>query len=239
MPTPYPGLATIGSTETGDLLLINLTRVPALLLDDTPDHITEVCISLALELGMSPWASNVEIITLGFGEELPGLLPTARIAHMRHATHALRDLSERLLEAQQLLDTSHQPYLLLCASTLDSDTAWALANIIDRSTTVPVTLIALARTAATHFPDAEILDASLGTPQLLNSVGTTITVQRLERAAYQQITDASTLSAQSATLPRGAGRRFRASPTGCRRSKPLRQCPRPRLSPTMPPRALR
>ena len=197
VPAPYPGLATIGSTESGDLLLLNLTQVPALLLDGTPVDIAEVCVSLALELGMSPWASDVEIITLGFGEDLPGLLPTARIAHMRQATHALRDLSERLLEAHQLPDTSRQPYLLLCASSLDTDTAWEFADIIDKATTVPVTLIAPANTAVAHFPEAEILNASLSTPQHLDSVGTDITVQHLEHAAYLQIADALTMAAQS------------------------------------------
>ncbi|MDV9171244.1 LysM peptidoglycan-binding domain-containing protein [Streptomyces sp. W16] len=198
VPAPYPGLATIGSTEAGDLVLLNLARVQAILLDGNPVHITEVCISLALELGMSPWASDVEVVTIGFGEDLPGLLPTARIAHMRQAAHALRDLSERLLEAHQLPETSHQPYLLLCAAALDADTAWEFAEVIDKATTVPVTLIAPASTAAPHFPEAEILNASLSTPQPLDSVGADITVQRLEHAAYQQITDALTLSAQSA-----------------------------------------
>ncbi|MBK6013544.1 LysM peptidoglycan-binding domain-containing protein [Streptomyces sp. MBT53] len=198
VPAPYPGLATIGSTEAGDLVLLNLARVSALLLDGNPVHITEVCISLALELGMSPWASDVEIVTLGFGEDLPGLLPTARIAHMRQARHALRDLSERLLEAHQLPETSHQPYLLLCASSLDTDTAWEFAEVIDKAAAVPVTLIAPASSAAAHFPEAEILNASLSTPQPLDSVGADITVQRLEHAAYQQITNALTLSAQSA-----------------------------------------
>jgi hypothetical protein len=198
VPAPYPGLATTGSTGAGDLVLLNLAHVQALLLDGNPVHITEVCISLALELGMSPWASNVEVVTVGFGENLPGLLPTARITHMRHAAHALRDLSERLLEAHQLPETRHQPYLLLCASSLDPDTAWEFAEVIDKAGTVPVTLIAPATTTAAHFPEAEILNASLTAPQPLNSVGADITVQRLEHAAYLQITDALTLSAQSA-----------------------------------------
>ncbi|WP_043687581.1 LysM peptidoglycan-binding domain-containing protein [Streptomyces xylophagus] len=198
VPAPYPGLATIGSTTAGDLVLLNLARVPAVLLDGNPLHITEVCISLALELGMSPWASDVEVVTVGFGEDLPGLLPTARIAYMRQAAHALRDLGERLLEVHQLPETAHQPYLLLCASALDADTAWEFGEVIDKARTVPVTLIAPASSAAAHFPEAEILNASLSTPQPLDSVGTDITVQRLENAAYQQITDALTLSAQSA-----------------------------------------
>ncbi|MEU5298960.1 LysM peptidoglycan-binding domain-containing protein [Streptomyces umbrinus] len=196
VPAPYPGLVTIGSTEAGDLLLLNLTQLPALLLDGNPVHITEVCTSLALELGMSPWASEVEVITVGFGEELPQLLPTARIAHMRQAAHALRDLSERLLEAHQMPETQHQPYLLLCASSLDADTAWQFADVIDRSGPVPVTLIAPASSAAANFPEAEILNASRSEPQTLDYAGIDIRVQRLEHAAYVQITTALKVSGQ-------------------------------------------
>ncbi|MEV6653894.1 hypothetical protein [Streptomyces sp. NPDC051219] len=195
---PYPGLVTVGSTEADDLLLLNLAHVPALLLDGNPVHITEVCTSLALELGMSPWASEVEIVTVGFGKDLPQLLPKPRIAHMRHAAHALRDLSERLLEAHQMPETSHQPYLLLCASPLDADTAWEFAEVIDKAATVPVTLIAPASTAAAHFPEAQILNASLSEPQHLDYAGADITVQRLQHAAYLQITAALKVSAQPA-----------------------------------------
>ncbi|MEU6284939.1 hypothetical protein [Streptomyces sp. NPDC047028] len=197
VPAPYPGLVTIGSTEAGDLLLLNLAHLPALLLDGNPVHITEVCTSLALELAMSPWASEAEIVTVGFGEDLPHLLPTARIAHMRQAAHALRDLSERLLETHQMPETQHQPYLLLCASPLDTDTAWQFADLIDKAGTVPVTLIAPASTAAAHFTEAEILNASLHEPQNLDYAGTDITVQRLEHAAYLQISTALKVSGQA------------------------------------------
>jgi nucleoid-associated protein YgaU len=203
VPAPYPGLVTIGSTDTGDLVLLNLAALPALLLDGSAVHITEVCTSLTLELGMSPWASDTEIVTVGFGEDLPQLLPTARIAHMRQAAHALRDLRERLLEAHQMPDTQDQPYLLLCASALDADTAWQFADLIDKAGPIPVTLIAPASSAAAHFPEAEILNASLNIPQQLGCVGTDITVQRLEHAAYQQITTALAVSGHPAQPAEG------------------------------------
>ncbi|MGW4951513.1 LysM peptidoglycan-binding domain-containing protein [Streptomyces parvulus] len=196
VPAPYPGLVTVGSTESGDLVLLNLAQLSALLLDGSPVHVSEVCTSLALELGMSPWAGEVEVVTLGFGEDLPKLLPTARIAHMRQPEHAVRDLSERLLEAHQLPDTQRQPYLLLCASSLDTGIAWELADVIDKSGTVPVTLIAPASAAGAHFPEAEILDVSLSGPQALEYAGLDITVQRLEQAAYVQIATALKMSGQ-------------------------------------------
>ncbi|MEU3902146.1 hypothetical protein [Streptomyces sp. NPDC045251] len=198
VPAPCPGLVTIGSTDKSDLVLLNLTRTSALLLDGNPIHITEVCTSLVLELGMSPWAGDVEVVTVGFGAELPQLLPTTRIAHMRQPAHALRDLTERLLEVHQLPDHAHQPYLLLCASTLDADTAWELADLIDKAGDIPITVVAPASTTAPHFPDAELLNASLNTPQPLESADHEITIQRLEHAAYQQITTALKVAAQPA-----------------------------------------
>jgi nucleoid-associated protein YgaU len=198
VPAPYPGLVTIGTTGTGDLLLLNLAQVPALVLDGNPVHITEVCTSLTLELGMSPWANEVEVVAIGFGEDLPQLLPTARIAYMRQAAHALRDLSERLLETHQMPETQHQPYVLLCAASLDADTAWQFADLISRSGPVPVTLVAPASSTAAQFPEAELLNASVSEPQHLDHVGIDITVQRLEHAAYMQITTALKVSGQSA-----------------------------------------
>ncbi|MFE4621818.1 hypothetical protein [Streptomyces mirabilis] len=231
VPAPYPALVTIGSTEAGDLLLLNLTQVPAVLLDGDPVHIAEVCTSLALELGMSPWASDVEVVTIGFGEDLPQLLPTARIAHMRHAAHALRDLGERLLEAHQIPETQHQPYLLLCASALDADLAWEFADVTDKAAgTVPVTLVAPASTAAAHFPEAEILNASLNEPQQLDYTGTEITVQRLEHAAYLQITTALKVSGQPPHPAEGPWQQVPDEPDS--RQQPQRLAPERTTAPT-------
>ncbi|WP_326757370.1 LysM peptidoglycan-binding domain-containing protein [Streptomyces phaeochromogenes] len=226
---PYPGLVTIGSTEAGDLLLLNLAQLPALLLDGNPVHITEVCTSLALELGMSPWASEVEVVTVGFGDELPQLLPTARIAHMRQAAHALRDLSERLLEAHQMPETQHQPYLLLCASSLDADTAWRFADVIDKSGPVPVTLIAPASSVAANVPEAEILNASLSEPQTLDYAGIDIRVQRLEHAAYMQITTALKVSGQPPHAAEGPWRDVPDEPD--KTHEPARPAPAESIAP--------
>ncbi|MCZ4603520.1 LysM peptidoglycan-binding domain-containing protein [Streptomyces sp. Lzd4kr] len=214
VPAPYPGLVTTGTTETGDLLLLNLAQVPALLLDGSPVHITEVCTSLALELGMSPWASEVEVVAIGFGEDLPQLLPTARIAYMRQAEHALRDLSERLLETHQMPEAQRQPYLLLCAASLDADVAWQFADVISRSGSVPVTLVTPASSAAVCFPEAELLNTSVTEPQHLDHAGIDITVQRLEHAAYMQITTALKVSGQPAHPAEGPWRDLPEEPEG-------------------------
>ncbi|MGW2827425.1 AfsR/SARP family transcriptional regulator [Streptomyces sp. NPDC001443] len=186
-PAPYPALVTIGSTETGDLVLLNLARTPAVLLDGSTSQISEVCTCLALELALSPWADGVEIVTVGFGEDLPQLPTPQQITHTPHAAHALRDLNERLLEAHQMPGTVHQPYVVLCASPLDTATAAEFADVIARAHTMPVTLIAPADAAAAHFPRAVLLNASLPGPQHLHLTVTDIRLQRLEHTAYQQI----------------------------------------------------
>ncbi|GGM20920.1 hypothetical protein GCM10010129_76450 [Streptomyces fumigatiscleroticus] len=204
VPAPYPGLITIGPTHGGDLLLLNLAQLPALLLAGDPGHVTEVCACLALEFAMSPWANEIEVVVVGFGEDLPHLLPTARIAHLRQPAHALRDLSERLLEAHQTPEERQQPYLLLCASLLGPDLAWQFADILDRAAgAVPVMLVAPASMTAPHFPQAPVLNASLNDPQHLDPVGTDITLQRLEHAAYQQIITALKVSGQPAHPAQG------------------------------------
>ncbi|PKV82718.1 bacterial transcriptional activator domain-containing protein [Streptomyces sp. TLI_146] len=220
IPPPYPALVTIGSTTAGDLLLLNLAQLPALLLDGAPLHITEVCTSLALELAMSPWAATTEIVIVGFGEELPQLLPTARITHLRQAAHALRDLSEQLLETHQIPDTAHHPYVLLCASALDPDISWQFADLIGRASSLSVTLIAPASTTCGHFPQAQTLNASLNEPQALDCTGTTITVQRLEQAAYQQITTALKASAQPPHPAEGAWKDVPDEPGTIQQSNP-------------------
>ncbi|NNN38243.1 hypothetical protein HLK59_49710, partial [Streptomyces sp. S3(2020)] len=191
---PCPALATLGTADDGDLILLNLATLPALLLDGDPVHVGEVCASLTLELAMSPWAHEIDIVTVGFGDDLPDLLPATRITHLPSPAHALRHLSQRLLEAHQLPHTPHPPCVLLCAPVLDTDTATEFAELLATAQPgpLPLTLIAPADTAGPHLPHAQTLDAAPGRPQRLDHLGAGVefTVQRLGRTAYQQITTA-------------------------------------------------
>ncbi|MET7988732.1 hypothetical protein [Streptomyces sp. NPDC005281] len=210
---PCPALVTVGSAESGDLVLADLARLPVVLLDGNPVHISEVCTSLALELGMSPWAHHVEVVAVGFGEDLPRLMPNSRIAYMRQAAHALRDLTERLLEVHQMPETAGYPYVVLCASALDDDTAWQFADVLGKAPQIPVTLIAPTGTTAGHFPEADILAVSAQTPQRFDPLGIDITVQRLEHAAYQQIVTALAVSGQPSHPAQGVWQHVPGEPS--------------------------
>ncbi|MFC7308953.1 hypothetical protein ACFQVC_32695 [Streptomyces monticola] len=200
---PFPGLATLGAMQDGSLVLLNLPQVKVILLNGEATDVEAVCTSLALELGMSPWATDAEIVTVGFGADLPRLMPTARITHMRQADHAVRDLAERLLAAHQLPDEAHQPYLV-CVTSLEANAAWLLAEAVDSATHVPVAVIAPAEGITHLFPDAEILDASADRPQHVDSLDLPLTLQRLEQSAYQQIVTALTAANEPPTPPDGA-----------------------------------
>ncbi|MET9122211.1 LysM peptidoglycan-binding domain-containing protein [Streptomyces sp. NPDC004528] len=213
VPAPYPALVTLGaSNDTGALLLLNLESSRVLLLEGSDAQARQVCRALALELGMSPWSNRLEIVTVGFGEELTSLLPTARIAHKRQPEHAVRDLADWLLSAYQVPDEANQVYVLLCATTLDADTAWQLAEALDKSHGLPAVVIAPAENTSRHFAEAEILNAAPGTVQELDTIEMPVIVQRIDDGAYQQITTDLRISGQPANPAEGAWRHVPAEP---------------------------
>ncbi|MEV6758386.1 LysM peptidoglycan-binding domain-containing protein [Streptomyces sp. NPDC051214] len=204
---PYPGMVTIGADEAGHLVLLNLLRAGVVLLDGEQEQVEEVLISLAMEVGMSPWATDVEIVVVGFGAGLNHLLPTSRLAYMRESGHAARDFAERLLEAHQEPEEARTPYLLLCASELTADSAWQLAETLDKASGVlKVALLAPASSANLLFEQTELLDAGSDQPQRIDILGTTVTLQRLQRQAVDEITAALDVSGQDAHPAEGAWR---------------------------------
>lgn len=209
---PYPLFVSIGATESNECVLLNLDHPRVVLLEGTENHIREVCTSLALELSMSPWADHCEIVTLGFGEELPQLLPTSRIAHKRQPAHAVRDLADWILSAYQLPDEAEQPYLLMCAATLDGDTAWQIAEALDKAGDLPVTLIAPAASASRHFAQAEVLNASDDQLQDVDCLGLPLILQRLEESAYEQFAAELRISGQPSVPAQGAWQNVPAEP---------------------------
>ncbi|SNX88670.1 hypothetical protein SAMN06272735_9161, partial [Streptomyces sp. TLI_55] len=175
VPAPYPGLATLGTTSDGELLLLNLASLPALLLDGEPARINEVCTALAVELATSPWADGLELITVGCGEGLDHLLPGPTITPLPDSPRAVREATERLLEAHQSADTDRQPLVVLCAEPPTADTAWHFADLTTTPAPRPLTLIAPAHTTAPHFPDAPILDTADNRAQYLEHLDTWVT----------------------------------------------------------------
>ncbi|WP_415954416.1 hypothetical protein [Streptomyces sp. KLOTTS4A1] len=202
---PYPGLVTLGSDSSGDLVLLNLPQTQVVLLDGEDEDIEAVLTALALELAEAPWAQQAELICVGFGTELQGLLPSSRLAYVREPAHAVRDLAERLLSARQFPEEAHQPYVL-CAKSLDPDSSWLLAEALQNAGDVPVALVAPSGGVTQLFPEAHVLDASADGAQHVDAVDLPVRLQRLDRSAYQQIVTAFQVASQPAEPAQGMWR---------------------------------
>ncbi|MDT0392324.1 hypothetical protein [Streptomyces dubilierae] len=194
-PAPYPALATIGTTTRGDheaLLLLNLAYPQAVLLEGNLTDVEEVLTALTLELITSPWNNALDIITTGFGQDLPHPSPGPRATHLPQAADAEQEMSERLLEAAQLPHPELRPHLLLSTHPLHDELAARTAELAQKAAPLPLTLVAPADGASRHFPQAIVLNASHHEPQHLDRLATSVTLQRLTRSDYLQAITALT-----------------------------------------------
>lgn len=76
---------------------------------------------------------------------------------------------------------------MLWGSDLDADTAWQIAETLDRSRDLTPCVLVLPASAASVFPDAEILDTSASMPQRVSALGTDVLLQRLDAASITQL----------------------------------------------------
>ncbi|MFJ5218711.1 hypothetical protein ACIP98_28820 [Streptomyces sp. NPDC088354] len=208
VPAPYPGLVTIGAAGNGDLVLVDLFRTRGLLLDGTPDDVLAVARALALEAGTSAWSDYTEVLTVGLGTRLAGLLPKGRLRAMPHLPAVVADLGALLVEVHQ--NTADQaveplPWILICAADVDPEEAWQLADAVAAARHLPVTVV-LPDTAATRqaFPDADTLhageDAQASLAQL---TADPIEVQRLTDEQYREFVHALDVADQPSDQARG------------------------------------
>lgn len=200
---PYPGLVTLGATETG-LFLADLMTCRVLLLDGEPDEVLEVARALALELGTCAWTDYSEILTTGLGTRLAGLLPQGRIRTMPHLPAVAADLGELLLEAHQ---SGEQvlPWLLIAAGDTAEDHVTQLADALATARSLH-TAVVLPATDATRrvFPHAEILDTRPGQDARLALLDEPVTLQRITDEQYLQYVHALQVSLQEPEPATGA-----------------------------------
>ncbi|MFI8280759.1 LysM peptidoglycan-binding domain-containing protein [Streptomyces sp. NPDC085929] len=200
---PYPGLVTLGATETG-LLLADLMTCKVLLLDGEADEVLEVARALALELGTSAWTDYSEILTTGLGARLAGLLPQGRIRTMPHLPAVAADLGELLLEAHQ---NGEQvlPWLLVGAGDSDEEHVTQLADALAAARSLHTAVVLPASdTTRRVFPHAEILDTRRDQDTRLAPLDEPVTLQRITDEQYLQYVHALQVSAQEPEPATGA-----------------------------------
>lgn len=187
VPAPWPGLVTVGTSPDGDLLLVNLPQVRTLLVEGSVADVRMVVRALAMEAATCGWSDRTEILTVGLGEDLAGLLPYGRVRAEPHLRAATRDLGEILLERHQSDDGEAKPlpWLLVCAAEAEQQDAWDLADAVAAARDLPVALVLPAAGAVASFPEAEILRADAAV-QVCSALASEVVVQHVTDQDYAQ-----------------------------------------------------
>ncbi|MET9669629.1 LysM peptidoglycan-binding domain-containing protein [Streptomyces sp. NPDC006475] len=210
VPAPYPGLVTLGSTETGELLLTNLLHQRTILLDGEADDVVAVARALTLEAGTSIWSDQTEILTVGLGTRLATLLPKGRIRAMPHLPSVTADLGEILVEVHQNKDQDGAlpplPWILLCAGDIEPEQVWQLADAIAAARDLPLAVVLPSGPATLQaFPAAELIDVRPDTPvQLAQLDEQPLQLQRLTDEHYRQYIHALEVADEPAAPATGA-----------------------------------
>ena len=142
IPAPLPALVSLGELDDGTKVLVNLegTGVTEIVAEERRGP--EVLAAMALELTTCPWADFVDVVLVGFGDELEWLERARRAERLDDVVAALEDEAYGLAE---VLDSSGWPNVVsarvqgpaadwvptvvLCATGLDDDVEERLAKL--------------------------------------------------------------------------------------------------------------
>jgi hypothetical protein len=147
---PYPGLVSIGTNETGRIL-VDLEVAHGLIAVRGPHRPVQAALAaLAVELATNRWSDQMRITLVGFGAELAMIAPD-RVTAVDDLDEALPDLEARAGQLEQALAESGADSVLTGRSHPDTDTAgaWTPHYLIMATPPTPTQrerLLGLART---------------------------------------------------------------------------------------------
>ncbi len=145
---PYPGLVSIGTNETGRIL-VDLEVAHGLIAVRGPHRPVQAALAaLAVELATNRWSDQMRITLVGFGAELAMIAPD-RVTAVDSLDEALPGLEERAGQLEQALATSGADSVLTGRSRGGDAQAWAphyLIMAVPPTPTQRERLLALART---------------------------------------------------------------------------------------------
>lgn len=110
VPTPCPGLVSVGRTARG-VLLLDLEQASLTTAVGDAEGSRAVLAAAAVELATSPWADFVSVVLVGFGEELAGL---ERVRVVGSIAEVIEELEATAAEIAAVLDDGG------CASTIEA-----------------------------------------------------------------------------------------------------------------------
>jgi hypothetical protein len=147
---PYPGLVSIGTNETGRIL-VDLEVAHGLIAVRGPHRPVQAALAaLAVELATNRWSDQMRITLVGFGPELAMIAPD-RVTATGTLDEALPELTGRAAQLEQALAESGTDSVLTGRARAGADAAatWAPHYLIMATPPTPTQrerLLALART---------------------------------------------------------------------------------------------
>jgi len=133
---PYPGLVSIGTTDTGRML-VDLEVAHGLIAVRGPRHMVQaVLAAMAVELAASRWADRMDVTLVGFGPELASLFPE-RLRAARTLDDAMPVLEARAAEIEHSLATLQAHSVLTGRSAAPHPDTWAPHYLIMAVPPVP------------------------------------------------------------------------------------------------------
>ncbi|MER5549842.1 LysM peptidoglycan-binding domain-containing protein, partial [Streptomyces sp. NPDC002589] len=213
---PYPALVSLGETEDGDAVLVNLESIGLLRLAGSPADVRAVMLALAVELASSKLAPDTQIVLAGSGSDLHHLYPD-QIEHHTDLVGAVPELQAHdAFQRQALADGGHDD---LRAARLGEDggdtwipriliatappTGPAAAELEDLLASRPRTSVAVVTAAGGELdlPGAWTLPAQPGTTVELPELDLAVKLQHLDDASYDRLVQLLATSSRTDDVP--------------------------------------
>lgn len=213
---PYPALVSLGETEDGDAVLVNLEAIGLLRLAGSPADVRAVMLALAVELASSRLAPDVQIVLAGAGSDLHHLYP-GQIEHHADLGPATTDLKAHdAFQRQALADGGHD-HLRAARLSEDGGDTWipriliatapptgaAAAELEDLLASRPRTSVAVVTAAGGELdlPGAWTLPAQPGTTVELTDLGLAVKLQHLDADSYDRLVQLIATSSRTDDVP--------------------------------------
>ncbi|MFD4610014.1 LysM peptidoglycan-binding domain-containing protein [Streptomyces sp. NPDC058440] len=213
---PYPALVSLGETEGGDAVLVNLEAIGLLRLAGSPADVRAVMLALAVELASSQLAPDTQVLVAGAGSDLHHLYPD-QIEHHADLGPAISDLQAHdAFQRQALTDGGHD-HLRAARLVKDGGDTWipriliatapptgtAAAELEDLLASRPRTSVAVVTAAGGELdlPGAWTLPAQPGTIVELPDLDLAVKLQHLDAGSYDRLVQLIATSSRTDDVP--------------------------------------
>ncbi|WP_331729129.1 LysM peptidoglycan-binding domain-containing protein (plasmid) [Streptomyces avidinii] len=213
---PYPALVSLGETEDGDTVLVNLESIGLLRLAGSPADVRAVMLALAVELASSQLAPDAQIVLAGAGSDLHHLYPdqiehhtdlgpatTKLQAHDAFQRQALADGGHDHLRAARLSEDGGDTWIPRILISTAPPAGAAAAELEDLLASRPRTAVAVVTAAGGELdlPGAWTLPAQPDTTVELPDLNLAVKLQHLDDDSYDRLVRLIATSSRTDDVP--------------------------------------